>query len=128
MTIKLEQHSKKEIKPFKPAINVGNSGSVNKSPMFDDKLSSWRDEVFAYLSEMSTLSEQDEEQIFVKLAGWSARASYIRAYLILDTSRTYQSFRTGIVDPFIQECDRQFKVWSRYVSIKQMQWEMDSKL
>lgn len=125
--MKLEQHKQKEVKPFKPAINVGNSSSVNKTPMFDEKLSAWRDEIFIYLEQMTDLSEQDEEEIFIKLAGWSARATYIRSFLILDTSRSYQAFRTGIVDPFIQECDRQFKVWSRYISIRQMQWEMDSK-
>lgn len=125
--MKLEKHNEKEVKTFRPAINVDSSRTVNKSPMFDDNLTSWRDEILAYLKNMSELSEHDEEQIFVNLAGWSARASYIRSYLILDSSRSYQAFRTGIVDPFIQECDRQFKVWSRYASIKQMQWEMESK-
>ena len=122
--MKLEAHKSS----YKDLQKVNNPFPPNKNSLSDVNLDRWKNEIFSFLEEMETLHREDDEEIFMKLSSWSARASHIRSFLILDSSRSYQSFRTGIIDPFIQECDRQFKVLSRALSVKQMQWEMDSKL
>lgn len=128
--MKLETHKNDKIvkTPFVQEKTGNKQFIPQKTGLSDVNLTTWRDEIFSFLEEMETLAHEEDEEVFIKLSAWSARASHIRAILILDSSRAYQAFRTGIIDPFIQECDRQFKVLSRILSVRQMQWEMDSKL
>lgn len=73
---------------------------------------------------MRAFDALDPVSIFKELAAISARASEIRAYLVRAQTRAASTFRTQEIDYMLQECDRQFKTWSRVVSVQTLDWEM----
>lgn len=91
-----------------------------------DKLdiSSWRAEITKYLQDMNDFQFQEASEVFRNLAAYSARASWIRNQLMQKAARPYVAFRTGEVDPFLAEVERQFKIWSRIVAVTQQEWDM----
>jgi hypothetical protein len=66
----------------------------------------------------------EPDQIMVTLAGISARVIEIRANLVRREDRISQKLRTMEVEPLVDECDRQFKLWSRIQSIRELDWKM----
>jgi hypothetical protein len=62
------------------------------------------------------------DEIFVRLAGMSARLSEIRFQVVRSDQRVLQAFRTREIDPFLEEVDRQFKIFSRIQTVKE--WEL----
>src|SRR4051794_4926356 len=78
-----------------------------------ENVESWRDEIAHYYLSMQQFRECGIDEIFMSLAGMSARASEIRSRLVQMQTRSASSFRTQEIDYFISECDRQFKTWSR---------------
>lgn len=66
----------------------------------------------------------DVGEILRALAAMSGRASEVRCHLMRTESRRGQGFRTRELDPFIEELDRQFKIWSRYHAVLQQEWDM----
>lgn len=93
-----------------------------------ERLSGWineiQDELDDYFREMKEFSGAEPDQVFLKLAAWSARASEIRSALVRQENRRAQAFRTREIDPFLDELDRQFRIHSRVVTIRQQDWEM----
>ena len=87
------------------------------------KLTDLEEEIDGYYDIMSEFGQMDSGAIMEYLSAFTARASMIRGQLIREDNRNLQTFRTKQLDPFIQECERQFKVWSRYISIRQFEWE-----
>jgi hypothetical protein len=87
------------------------------------KLTEFEDEIDGYYDIMVEFKEMDSGEILEALSAFTARASQIRANLIRQDNRTIQAFRTKQLDPFIEECERQFKVWSRFISVRQFEWE-----
>lgn len=84
-------------------------------------------ELDAYYVQMRGFSAADVTDIFMCLAAFSARASEVRGYLSRQVSKRIDSFRTKELDPFIEECDRQFRIWSRMQSVRQMEADMSGK-
>lgn len=89
-----------------------------------DKL---RQEIDGYYSEMGTFDEDSPAIVFRKLAAMTARASFIRTRVVRAEAqnRAFTAFRTKELDPFLSECDRQFKVWSRYVSVLNLESSLE---
>lgn len=85
------------------------------------QIDQWKDELIVYFQVMKDFRNMDAEEIFLSLSAFSARASEMRSMLVRDTSKRSQSFRTQEVDPFIEECDRQFKFHSRAQAIREME-------
>lgn len=85
-------------------------------------LSGWREELDGYFLQMQEFGNMEPDEIFMTLSAYTSRVSYIRSQIMRSSSRILQAFRTGEVDPFINECDRQFKFWSRVQSVAQMDW------
>lgn len=83
-----------------------------------------RSELDDYYSEMKNFKGAQPDEVFLKLAGWSARASELRAQVVRLESRRMQAFRTREIEPFLEEVDRQFKFFSRVTTIR----ELDQKL
>lgn len=84
-----------------------------------------RAELDGYYKEMRDFDTIDPGEIFKKLAAMSARASFIRSKIVRrNQGPDVSNFRTKEIDPFISEVDRQFKVWSRYLSVVQIDWDM----
>lgn len=87
-------------------------------------IESMRLELDVWYQQMSEFSAYDDD-IFVKLAGFTARASGLRSQIMrVPESRLLTNFRTKELDPFIEECDRQFRLWSRNHAVQVQEWEM----
>jgi hypothetical protein len=97
---------------------------VNERDSIANDLAGLRAEVDAYYTAMRGFQDLSLEEVFIQLAGLSARASEIRTNLIRQDRRAFQAFRTGEIDPFLTEVDRQFKVWSRLQSVREMEFKM----
>lgn len=87
-------------------------------------IEAWREELDLYYMEMAKFESMDLEDIFTHLAGYSARVSGIRSQIVRSTRRDITAFRQQEIDPFIDECDRQFKIWSRVHTVRAQDWEM----
>lgn len=90
----------------------------------DLSLDSIREELDEYYVLMRAFRQNDPADNLVFISGFTARASQIRSNIVRMTEdRRIQNFRTKELDPFLTECDRQFKVWSRLISAIQLEWE-----
>jgi hypothetical protein len=87
-------------------------------------LPTWRKEIKEYLEEMVDFPKEDLREVLVKLGGYSARAAFMRFQIGYMDDDRLTSFRTRQLDPFIAECDRQFKVWSRIQSLDAQEYQM----
>lgn len=88
----------------------------------------WREELRGYLHSMQKFHQETPDQIFMKLSAYTARASEIRSYAFDNDTRSMTAFRTKQVDPFIDECDRQFRLWSRVVSVQQTEIDLAGRV
>lgn len=95
-----------------------------------EQIDEWRNELANYHATLVGLSRCGDtpDQIFLLISSYTARASEIRSFLVDDDSRLSNAFRTKQIDPFIQECDRQFKVWSRIVSVQQTEIDLAGRI
>lgn len=92
---------------------------------FDNSIEGIRKELDVFFDIMNGFVALDSSEIFEKLAGFTARASYIRSQIMrMPESKMMTNFRTKELDPFIDECDRQFKIWSRAFSVQSHEWEI----
>jgi hypothetical protein len=90
----------------------------------NDWLSKLRREIDGYYAEMKGFPNEFPEDIFLKLSSWTARMSEVRGKLTRSSKQAAGRMRIDEVDPFINECDRQFKIHSRRQAVQ----EMDLKL
>jgi hypothetical protein len=91
-----------------------------------ESLEQWRSELDEFYNRMNRFAE-DEDEIFRNLSAMSARMSQIRTEVVRKENRALQVFRTQEIDPFLKECDRQFKFWSRVLTFSQHEWEVTTK-
>lgn len=105
-------------------LTLAKSGEEEMPPNRGDFIADVQVELDGYYVEMKQFLSMEPTEIYMKLAAWSARASEIRSRLVRQESRKAQAFRTREVDPFIDECDRQFKIYSRIQSCRQQEWDM----
>lgn len=89
-----------------------------------DWITNYQSELDAYFGVMTQFNMMDPAEVMMKLSSFSARASEMRAQLIRVDSRRSTAFRTREVDPFLEECDRQFKIHSRLQSFRELDWKM----
>jgi len=106
---------------------ISSTKRVGVRPVAQNDLTAWREEIDAYFEIMRSFEQYGMDEILKALSAMTSRASQIRSNVMRSEDRRTQSFRTRELDPFIAECDRQFKVWSRMLSIHSMDWEMSRK-
>lgn len=82
-----------------------------------------RDEIASFFEVMRSFPDMDPIDTMTALSAFTSRASQIRTNLIRAEDKQQQLFRTRELDPFINECDRQFKIWSRLLSARKLEWE-----
>lgn len=87
-------------------------------------LREWREELDGYYSVMKGFDSLNPDQVLRKLAAMSARFSEIRTQIVRRENVELKKFRTTEIDPFLGECDRQFKIWSRLISVSRMEYDM----
>lgn len=78
-----------------------------------DPYASARAELAQYRAEMCELGSMEPRDVFMHLSSWHARAAVIRASTYESESRRASAFRSHEVDPFLDACDFQFRLWSR---------------
>ena len=91
-----------------------------------DWIANMQGELDAYYVLMKQFNLMDTAEVLQQLSSWSARASEMRTQLVRVESRKSNAFRTREVDPFLDECDRQFKIHSRLQSLRELDWKMAS--
>lgn len=89
-----------------------------------DTLASWGTEIAKSYGTMQEFIFMDPTDVFRHLSQFSARASEMRSQIGITEGRKEAQFRIKIIDPFIEECERQFKLHSRIQAIR----EMDARL
>lgn len=78
-----------------------------------------------YYKEMLGFPNVDSSTVFMRIAGYSARASWIRSKINRQVeNRVWTKFLSSQIEPFIAECDRQFRVWSRNFSVSTQEWNI----
>jgi hypothetical protein len=102
-------------------IELGNDNSDSKEFKID--LEDLRLELDSYFEMMSDFRSYDTVNILMDISSMTARASYIRTKIVTCQERPVQNFRTKELDPFIYECDRQFKIWSRLITLRNMEFD-----
>lgn len=87
-------------------------------------LDAWREEISDCYQILKVLVDMDPSDAFRHLSQFSARASEMRSLISVREGREQANFRIKVIDPFLDECDRQFRINSRIQAVK----EMDAKL
>lgn len=88
-----------------------------------NQIGTWRQELLGYLVDMGSFHNQPEHvDILSKISAMSARASYMRARVVIVHTDECKRFRLDEIDPFLKEVDRQFKDWSRIIAVVSQEW------
>lgn len=87
-------------------------------------VSQLRKEIDGYYEEMKGFGGQYPDDIFLKLSSWTARMSEVRGRLTRSSKVSANRIRIDEVDPFISECDRQFKFHSRRQAVNEMDFRL----
>lgn len=88
----------------------------------------WREEMDGYYQLMRSFGEMELDEIYASLAGMTSRMSEIRTLLVRLQTRPANGFRTQEVDPFLNECDRQFKYFSRCQTVREFEAQLNGKV
>lgn len=84
-----------------------------------------RSEMDGYYEMMQAFGTGDPRENLMQLSAFSARMSHMRTWIIRNAEdKTWANFRTKELDPFITECDRQFKIWSRLITYSQHEYDL----
>lgn len=81
-------------------------------------------EVDSWYVAMRGFGEHDPSDIFMTLAAFSARASELRTQVQRSDNRRLTAFRTRELDPFLEEVDRQFRMFSRVQAVRDMEFRL----
>lgn len=95
-------------------------GKARSSDPIDD----WRAELDDFYATMHNFPDMEPDEIFMFLSGASARASEMRSRLVRVESRRNTYFRTSEIDPFLNACEFQFKLISRYQAVRDFDLRM----
>ena len=91
----------------------------------EEVLKNWRPELIDYLKEMYEFrNNPDIGEILMMLGQMSARASLMRNLCMRSSNNDIIRFRLDEIDPFINEVDRQYKIYSRLLSANQFELDL----
>lgn len=83
-----------------------------------------REEMDGYLEQMKQFHHMPVDEVFRLLSGWTARATELRIQLNRSDNQRASSFRTKEIEPFLEECERQFKFHSRIQATHELDLKM----
>lgn len=109
-----------EVKWETPAPQVTETKAPTAPMEVTPRRQKWKTEILSYYQVMKEFNNMDPSDTFRSLSQFTARASEMRAIIAEHESRTEAAFRIKVIDPFIEECDRQFKIHSRILSNEEM--------
>lgn len=83
-----------------------------------------RDELDGYFATMQKFEALDPVEVMFLISAMSARVAELRSHMVRQESRSANAFRTKELEPFLEECERQFKIHSRIQSMRDMEFRM----
>lgn len=86
-----------------------------------------RNEFDGYMEEMNLLQEMEPSEVYMKLSGWTARATEIRIQLARSNSARTERMKSKEIEPFIEEAERQFRFFSRYQAAQAAEAELSGR-
>lgn len=114
MTFRLQDHTEVQV-PVRTA---------RPTATFDDTMKGWQAELDSYYILMVEFAKMQPDEIFRHLSAFSARMNFIRTKIVRTDNKRWTNFRTKEIEPFLSECDRQFKIWSRSLSSYSLEFDM----
>lgn len=87
-----------------------------------------RTEMDNYYELMKKFGSYQLDDIYLSLAGWTARVSELRGQLNRSNTALTKKLVALEIDPFLKECDRQFQFHSRRQSVYQTEVTMSGKV
>lgn len=90
-----------------------------------DPIVPWRKEIDSYYHEFKNFDGNDPAKVFLTLAACSARASEIRNLVSRSESRRLVAFVKKEIDPFLDECERQFRFHSRALTVREQEIKLN---
>lgn len=92
-----------------------------------NSLDSFRAEIDSFYALMQEFKDLEIDEIFMSLAGISARVSEMRGLLQRMQTKAATNMKCQECDPLLAEVDRQFKDWSRSHQVKVDEWNMSGR-
>ena len=96
-------------------------GTLRNAPDTVELLRNELDEYWKRVKRFATLAPSD---VLLEVSAMVARAGEVRGLLIRSDNRAANAFRTRELDPFIDQCELQFRIHSRLLASH----ELDAKL
>lgn len=113
------------LKEEKPKTMVQQSYTIDNSTSTKSiQLTSWRKEIDEFYEDLMNLNDLQPDQVFERISAYSARVSYIRSQISRSETKSWANFRIKEVDHFLRECEFQFKVHSRLLSVKNFELDV----
>ena len=89
-----------------------------------DGIERLREEMDQYLERMQSFGDMEIDGVFQHLSAFSARATELKIQLSRTESAKATAFRNRELEPFLVECDRQFKLYSRMTTTKDLEFRI----
>jgi hypothetical protein len=83
-----------------------------------------REELDQYLERMQVLGNLELDEIFLCLSAFTARATELKIQLSRSDTARATAFRNREIEPFLTECDRQFKYYSRMQTTRELDFKI----
>lgn len=116
--------------PPPPPVDRPDPGHVTNGsrPATDDREINWiaglKVELDGYYAVILGYESQEPDQVLLSISGILSRLTGMRAQLWRANTGRAQNFRTREVDPLIEGLDMQFKVHSRLISMRELDFKM----
>lgn len=81
-------------------------------------------EVDDYLRLLQTFGSAEPDEVLRQVSAVTARLTYLRVQLIREGGQRANRLRTQELDPLMENLDMQFKIHSRLISVRQMDWDI----
>lgn len=100
------------------------SGSVVKFADDVEYLNSVMAELDGYYAELQNYETMEPDEVMLSVSGLLARLTAIRAECIRSQSLRANKLRTNEIEPLISALDQQFRIHSRLVSMRELDFKV----
>lgn len=81
-------------------------------------------ELDGYLRTMQEFAGWEPDAVLLTLSSMAARMLEVRTRMVRDNGQRATAFRTKEIDPFLEQCDFQFKIHSRLLAAHELEFKM----